>query len=191
VELKGKRVTLRRPRDAVRSGIALVPESRKDQGLVMSFSVAANLTLPSVGRVATRGLISRGKERQTATRVADTVDVRMQSIDMPVSMLSGGNQQKVAIGKWLAQTPSVLIADEPTRGVDVGARRTIYDIIQRLATDGLAVLLISSELEEVMGLSDRILVMRRGRLAAELPGDALEDHILRVAFGHHMPTEGE
>jgi ABC-type sugar transport system ATPase subunit len=114
----------------------------------------------------------------------------MDSANMPVSLLSGGNQQKVAIGKWLVRTPTVLIADEPTRGVDIGARFTIYELIQRLADDGLAVVVISSELEEVMGLADRIIVMHRGRVAAELPGDAQEDHILSVAFGrdHQSPT---
>jgi ABC-type sugar transport system ATPase subunit len=114
----------------------------------------------------------------------------MDSADMLVSLLSGGNQQKVAIGKWLVRTPTVLIADEPTRGVDVGARFTIYQLIQRLADQGLAVVVISSELEEVMGLADRILVMHRGHLAAELPGDAQEDHILSIAFGreHLSPT---
>jgi simple sugar transport system ATP-binding protein/ribose transport system ATP-binding protein len=184
VTLNGKKLTIRRPGDAVREGIGLVPESRRDQGLLMTFSVASNLTLPSISRVAKGGVINGRKERVTATRVAEAVDVRGASIDAPVSLLSGGNQQKVAIGKWLVKTPSVLIADEPTRGVDVGARQKIYEIIQQLADDGLAALLISSELEEVMGLSDRILVMRHGRIAAELPGDALEDHILRVAFGH-------
>jgi ABC-type sugar transport system ATPase subunit len=107
----------------------------------------------------------------------------MANIDLPVAMLSGGNQQKVAIGKWLLRDPSILIADEPTRGVDVGARSTIYQLIQQLADSGLGVLLISSELEEVMGLANRILVMHRGRLVAELAGDAQEDHILHTAFG--------
>jgi ABC-type sugar transport system ATPase subunit len=135
------------------------------------------------------GMVQRRRERAAATRIAEAVDVRMESVNMPVSMLSGGNQQKVAIGKWLVRTPSVLIADEPTRGVDVGARHTIYQLLQRLADDGLAVLIISSELEEVMGLADRILVMHRGRLAADLPGDAQEDHILSVAFGRHLLAE--
>jgi simple sugar transport system ATP-binding protein/ribose transport system ATP-binding protein len=190
VELNGTPCRLRSPHQAVRKGIALVPESRKDQGLVMTASVADNLALPSMGTMTVFGVVQRRKQRAAASRIADAVDIRMDSASMPVSLLSGGNQQKAAIGKWLVRTPTVLIADEPTRGVDIGARFTIYQLIQRLADDGLAVVVISSELEEVMGLADRIIVMHRGRVAAELPGDAQEDHILSVAFGreHLTPT---
>jgi ABC-type sugar transport system ATPase subunit len=191
MELNGKPCQIRSPREAVRHGIALVPESRKDQGLVMTASVEDNLALPSMRTMTFWGVIQRRKQRATATSMAEAVDVRMESVSMPVSMLSGGNQQKVAIGKWLVQTPFVLIADEPTRGVDVGARYTIYQLLQGLADRGLAVLLISSELEEVMGLADRILVMHRGRLAADLPGDASEDRILSIAFGHDIASEAE
>lgn len=188
IELHGKHVRIRSPRHASKQGIALVPESRTDQGLVMSASVRANLMLPSMASEGFCRPIRRGKERAIANDVAKRVDVRMSSLEMPVSMLSGGNQQKVAIGKWLVRNPSLLIADEPTRGVDVGARLTIYELIQRLADEGLGVILISSQLEEVMGLADRILIMHRGRLAAELPGDAEEGHILNAAFGRHTPV---
>jgi ABC-type sugar transport system ATPase subunit len=186
IEVNGRPCRIRTPRDAIKKGVALVPESRKDQGLVMTSSVADNLVLPAMQAMTVCGLIQRRRERAAATSVAETVDVRMDNIRLPVAMLSGGNQQKVAIGKWLVRPPSVLIADEPTRGVDVGARFTIYQTIQQLAEKGLAVLLISSELEEVMGLADRILVMHRGKLVAELPGDAEEDHILSAAFGSHV-----
>ena len=188
VQLNGEPCRIRSPHDAIKQGIALVPESRKDQGLVMTASVADNLALPSMGSMTVWGIVQPRRQRAAASEVAAAVDVRMESAAMPVSLLSGGNQQKVAIGKWLIGTPSVLIADEPTRGVDVGARLTIYRLLQRLADDGLAVLVISSEMEEVMGLADRILVMHRGRLAAELPGDAREDHILGVAFGRRHPV---
>ena len=189
VELNGTPCRVRSPHQAIRRGIALVPESRKDQGLIMVGSVADNLALPSMREMTAWGIVQRRRQREAANRIAEAVDVRMESADMPVSLLSGGNQQKVAIGKWLVRTPLVLIADEPTRGVDVGARLTIYELIQRLAEEGLAVLMISSELEEVMGLADRILVMHQGRLAAELPGHADESHILSAAFGrqHLLP----
>jgi simple sugar transport system ATP-binding protein/ribose transport system ATP-binding protein len=183
IEIDGKVRRIRSPNHAVKSGLALVPESRKEQGLVMNASVRANLTLVSMERVTRGGLLRMKQEQSVATRAAEQVDVRMANIDLPVAMLSGGNQQKVAIGKWLLRDPSILIADEPTRGVDVGARSTIYQLIQQLADSGLGVLLISSELEEVMGLANRILVMHRGRLVAELAGDAQEDHILHTAFG--------
>jgi ABC-type sugar transport system ATPase subunit len=182
LELNGKRVRVRSPRDAVRHGIALVPESRKDQGLIAVGSVAANLTLPALASFASYGWISRRREHEIAHRVVRDVDVRTRGVGVPVATLSGGNQQKVVIGKWLVKRPVILIADEPTRGVDVGARYTIYELIQGLAADGLGVLLISSELEEVMGLSDRILVIHRGRVAAELSGHATKDEILRLAF---------
>jgi len=190
VELNGAPCRVRSPHEAIRRGIALVPESRKDQGLIMIASVADNLALPTMRDMTAWGFVRRRRQRSAADRIAQAVDIRMESVDMPVSLLSGGNQQKVAIGKWLVRTPSVLIADEPTRGVDVGARLTIYQLIQRLADEGLAVLVISSELEEVMGLADRILVMHRGRVAGELPGDAEETHILSMAFGrgHLAPT---
>ncbi len=186
VEVGGKPVRIRSPRDASRHGVALVPESRKDEGLIMNASVTANLMLPSMASNSFFGPIRARREQAAALEVAKSVDVRMQSLEMAVSMLSGGNQQKVAIGKWLVRRPSLLIADEPTRGVDVGARLNIYQVIQRLANEGLGVLLISSELEEIMGLADRILVMHRGQLAMELPGDAAEDHILSAAFGRHL-----
>ncbi len=186
VQLLGEPVRIRSPRHAAKHGIVLVPESRKDQGLIMSASVRANLMLPSM---AIRGFcrpIRPSRETVTANSVAKSVDVRMESVEIGVSMLSGGNQQKVAIGKWLVHRPLLLIADQPTRGVDVGARLTIYELLHRLADEGLGVLLISNELEEVMGMADRILVMHRGRMVAELPGHAEENDILNAAFGRYQ-----
>lgn len=182
VEINGRLVTIRSPRQAVRCGIALLPESRKDQGLVLAESVQDNLTLPSLGDFTVGGFVRRRAEAGYAQELAQRLDIRASRLTIPVAALSGGNQQKVALGKWLGRRPSVLIADEPTRGVDVGARATIYEIIRDAADQGLAVLLISSELEEVMGLANRILVMHRGRLVRELPGHAAEDEILTAAF---------
>jgi simple sugar transport system ATP-binding protein/ribose transport system ATP-binding protein len=186
IEVAGRPVRLRSPRDAVSNGIAMLPEDRKEQGLVMVGSVRANLTLTCMSRIARGGVLRRRNERRLAEDIARQVDIRMRGLDQPVSSLSGGNQQKVVLAKWLLRNPTVLIADEPTRGVDVGARSKIYDLIRDLANDGLGVLLISSDLEEVMGLADRILVMYRGCLVADLPGDAAEDLILNKAFGQDI-----
>jgi ABC-type sugar transport system ATPase subunit len=142
-----------------------------------------NLTLPHLAGLARGGVLARRRARTQARDTIERTGIKTASADSPVATLSGGNQQKVALGKWLLRPPAVLIADEPTHGVDVGAKRAIYDLICSLAADGMAVLLISSELEEVMALAHRILVMHQGRLAAELPGDAGEDEILTAAFG--------
>jgi ABC-type sugar transport system ATPase subunit len=183
IEVNGAAVRIRRPSDAIRHGIALLPESRKEQGLVLDASVHDNLTLPHLAGLARGGVLARRRARTQARDTIERTGIKTASADSPVATLSGGNQQKVALGKWLLRPPAVLIADEPTHGVDVGAKRAIYDLICSLAADGMAVLLISSELEEVMALAHRILVMHQGRLAAELPGDAGEDEILTAAFG--------
>jgi ABC-type sugar transport system ATPase subunit len=181
----GVPVRLRSPRDAARHGIALLPESRKDEGLLMIRSIAENAALASYGdgELATAGVVRRGRERARARELAAQVDVRAPSVDVPVGSLSGGNQQKVLFAKWLARRPRVLIADEPTRGVDVGAKAQIHDLIVDLAGRGMAVLVISSELEEVLGLAHRVLVMRRGRVVAEYDGaDATREAVMSAAF---------
>jgi rhamnose transport system ATP-binding protein len=181
--LDGKPVRIRGPRQAARLGIAMLPESRKEEGLIMLRPVRENVTLATLDTVASAGFINKGRERRRADELFNELDIRAPSSDVPVGTLSGGNQQKTLFAKWLAETPRVLIADEPTRGVDVGAKRQIHELIGRLAANGLAVLLISSELEEVLGLAHRVLVMRRGAIVAEYDGDdATMERVLSSAF---------
>jgi ABC-type sugar transport system ATPase subunit len=184
VELKGVGLRRRSPKLGIRRGIALLPESRKDQGLVMMRPVTENTTIAHVDEVCRAGVISKRSERRLVGRVLTSVDARAASYSMPVSALSGGNQQKVSFAKWLVKPPRVLLADEPTRGIDVGAKRAIYELIQQLAAQGLGVVLISSELEEVIGLAHRVLVVRAGRIVAEMAGaEADEETVMRAAFG--------
>jgi len=183
IRLDGEPARFRGPRQAARHGVVMLPEDRKQQGLVMIRPVRENLTLSSVGDLSTAGFVSRRRELQRTRELAEEFDIRAGSLDAPVMTLSGGNQQKSLFAKWLARTPRVLLADEPTRGVDVGAKRQIHELIVRLAREGMAVVLISSELEEVLGLAHRVLVMRRGRIVAEYGHeDATMDRVLNAAF---------
>jgi ABC-type sugar transport system ATPase subunit len=183
IKLDGEPVRFRGPRQAARHGIVMLPEDRKQQGLVMIRPLRENLTLPSLGDIATAGFVSRRDEAERTHRLAGEFDIRARSLEAPVVTLSGGNQQKALFAKWLARTPRVLLADEPTRGVDIGAKRQIHELIGRLAAQGMAVVLISSELEEVLGLAHRILVMRRGRIVAEYADqEATMDRVLSAAF---------
>ncbi len=188
--LSGGTVTLadgtplgRSPSRSLAGGLALVPESRKDEGLLFGRSSIENTTLSRLSRFARMSVVRRALERRTARAMLDRCDVRGASYGAPVQALSGGNQQKVLLARTLLCDPQVLIADEPTRGVDVGAKRAIYDFLAEFAAGGRGVILISSELEEVLGLAHRILVMRRGRIVAHLTGDNMtENAILRAAF---------
>ncbi|MGZ8694824.1 MAG: sugar ABC transporter ATP-binding protein [Gaiellaceae bacterium] len=173
----------RSPSRSLAGGLALVPESRKDEGLLFGRSAIENTTLSRLSRFARIGVVRRPLERKTARAMLDRCDVRGASYGAPVQALSGGNQQKVLLARTLLCDPHVLIADEPTRGVDVGAKRAIYDFLAEFAARGRGVILISSELEEVLGLAHRILVMRRGRIVAHLDGEQMtENAILRAAF---------
>ncbi|MFD0293895.1 sugar ABC transporter ATP-binding protein [Streptomyces sp. NPDC127118] len=174
------------PREAVRAGIALVTEDRKGEGLALHQSVADNALL------VTRAVPARGRPaaRREVTALLERVRLHAHGEDQQVQYLSGGNQQKVVIAKWLAARPRVLLFDEPTRGVDVGAKAAIHTLVRELAREGLAVLIISSELPELIGMSDRILVMSEGRLAGELPAGAAEEAVMRVATGGGSATEG-
>jgi simple sugar transport system ATP-binding protein/ribose transport system ATP-binding protein len=177
------------PRRSLDAGLALIPESRKDEGLVFARSSIENASLSRLSELSTLGIVRRRAERNAAKEVLDRCDVRAASYSAPVSTLSGGNQQKVLLARVLLCAPRVVLADEPTRGVDVGAKRAIYDFLASLAAEGLGILLISSELEEVIGLSHRVLVMRRGRITAELEGEAItEPAILAAAFGDRAAT---
>lgn len=178
------KVEIRSPEGAIEAGIALVPEDRKKQGLVLMASALHNSSLPSLWRLSRLSWIQRDRERRLATEYFQRLRVRAASPDVVVGGLSGGNQQKVVLAKWLAMRARVLILDEPTRGVDVGAKAEIHALIGELAEQGTAILLISSELPEVLTLSDRILVLREGRLVGEVRRqDATQDGLLRMMTG--------
>lgn len=181
--LDGKRVVIRSPFDAMRVGIAYVSEDRKGIGLVSDLNVAENCTLANLRRYCAP-LLSKSKEMRAAERWKRKLDIRANDLRVPILHLSGGNQQKVSIAKWLEISPRVIILDEPTRGVDVGAKREIYSLIHRLASEGTACVLISSELPEIVGLCHRVIVMKDGRTVAELEGKQIsETEIMRHAAG--------
>jgi ABC-type sugar transport system ATPase subunit len=161
----------------------MIPVSRQELGLLPGRSVTENVSLASLGRLSRFGFVRRRAERQAVGQMLGRLDVRASGPAAPVSTLSGGNQQKVLFARMLLCGPRVLVADEPTRGVDVGAKRAIYDLLTTLAADGLGVLLISSDVEEILGLAHRVLVMRMGKITAELSGgDLTEAAILSAAF---------
>jgi rhamnose transport system ATP-binding protein len=183
VELDGRQLVARSPRAAIRRGVVMLPEDRKRQGLLMLRSIVDNVTLPHLADLSRGGVLETGAERRRAAALIGRLDVRTRSHGALVNTLSGGNQQKVLFAKWLFRPPRVFIADEPTRGVDVGAKRAIYELIRSLAAEGIAVLLISSEHEEVLGLAHRVLVMRAGRIVAEFDERTMsEDAVLHAAF---------
>jgi simple sugar transport system ATP-binding protein/ribose transport system ATP-binding protein len=183
VVLAGGKLAGRSPRRSLDAGLALIPESRKDDGLIFGRSSIENTSLSRLRELTSLGVVRRAEERRSARAMLERCDVRGAQYSAAVRALSGGNQQKVLFARSLFCGPRVLIADEPTRGVDVGAKRAIYDILAELAAEGLAVIVISSELEEILGLSHRVLVMRRGRVVAELAGAAMtESAILAASF---------
>jgi ABC-type sugar transport system ATPase subunit len=183
IRVDGGPVRLRHPRDAARLGIAMVPESRKEEGLLMMRSIRENATLATLPRFSRAGVVERQRERRYAEGLFKRLDVRAPGTGARVGSLSGGNQQKVLFAKWLAIEPRMLIADEPTRGIDVAAKHEIHGLIAELAAGGMGVLLISSEVEEVLGLAHRVLVMRGGRVVEELAGDeATQERVMRAAF---------
>jgi rhamnose transport system ATP-binding protein len=184
IRIKGTAARLGSPDEAVAAGIAYVPEDRHQEGLVLGFSVAANVTLPILRRLFPRWLMRRSAEEGVATTYSDRLGVRPPGVRRIASSLSGGNQQKVVLAKWLATKPRILILDEPTRGIDVAAKAEVHRIIAELAAEGLGILLISSELPEVLAMADRILVLHQGRVAAELlGGEASEEQVMVAATG--------
>ncbi|MGW9080963.1 sugar ABC transporter ATP-binding protein [Streptomyces kronopolitis] len=183
VEIDGKELARGDVRAAMRAGLGLVPEDRKGQGLVLDASLQDNLTLARLDRDTRGGLVDRGTQRREAAAVAAQLKVRMSGLGQSARTLSGGNQQKIVIGKWLLTDTRLLILDEPTRGIDVGAKVEIYQLINELTASGRAVLMISSDLPEVLGMSDRVLVMSQGRLAGELPAEAAtQDAMMELAL---------
>jgi ribose transport system ATP-binding protein len=190
IRIAGRPVRLESPRDAIRAGLALVPEDRKEQGLILSMAVRHNISLASLFRDQHFGFRDGGREREAAREMMAKLNIRTPSQEQIVQFLSGGNQQKVVLGKWLNIRPRVLLLDEPTRGVDVGAKREIYTIMENLASQGVAILFVSSEMEEVLGMSDRVLVMHEGRITGELPHEELsEEAVMRLATGKTTADE--
>ncbi|NEN86064.1 sugar ABC transporter ATP-binding protein [Paenibacillus elgii] len=189
IRVDGRPVAIRKPVDAIRAGIALVTEDRKDEGLLLNLSVKDNISLPNLKDVSSFGFVSRSKETGISDRLISQLLIKTPNGEQKVGSLSGGNQQKVVIGKWLETNPQVFILDEPTRGVDIGAKKEIYDLMNQLISRGVAILMISSELPEVLGMSDRILVMHEGRIAGEFArGEATQEKIMHCATGggkHH------
>jgi rhamnose transport system ATP-binding protein len=185
IELDGTPVTVTGPRDAMALGIAYSTEDRRQLGLVMPLSIAANISLPSLPRfLSPSGMVRRAEERATAQAFRQRLSIRAPSVDTPASSLSGGNQQKVVISKWLETNPRVMILDEPTRGIDVGAKVEVHQLIDDLAARGMAIILISSDLPEVLAMSDRILVMREGRQMAIFDHhEASQERVLSAAMG--------
>ena len=182
IVLDGKPLSLRSPRDAIAAGIGLVTEDRKSQGLVLGLSVRENVTLVHLDKYAHGGIVSAGAESAAVQELITELHIRTRDAELDVKSLSGGNQQKVVFAKWLARPPKVLLLDEPTRGVDVGGKSEIYTIINRLAAGGTAIVMVSSELPEILAMSDRILVMREGRQAAILDAKATnQEEIITAA----------
>ena len=184
IEVNGAAVTISNPRDAIEAGLALVPEDRKQQGLILDMAVADNLSLVSLERDQRKGFLNFDAENAISKEMVERMRIKTPSDRQIVRFLSGGNQQKVVIGKWLAMKPGVLLLDEPTRGIDIGAKQEIYALMEELAEQGVAILFVSSEMEEVLGMADRVLVMHEGQLTGELKRDQMsEEAILHLATG--------
>ncbi|QDT09362.1 sugar ABC transporter ATP-binding protein [Planctomycetes bacterium K23_9] len=184
----GKAVAVSRPADAIEAGMALVPEDRKQHGLVLEMSVLHNMGLAGLSRNSLAGgFLNRQKEKSDSTQMIEKMRVRTPSDGQVVQYLSGGNQQKVVIGKWLSVGPRILLLDEPTRGIDVGAKEEIYRLMEQLAAEGMAVFFVSSEMEEILGMSDRVLVMHEGQISGELLRDQLsEESVMQLATGNPL-----
>jgi ribose transport system ATP-binding protein len=191
IVLDGEVVSIRSPQEAIDLGFGFVPEDRQRQGLFLQMVVTSNVTMAELDDYATASVLDFGEMREVAQTFVDRLSIRTPNLRQQVRNLSGGNQQKVVIARWLTLQPRILILDEPTRGIDVGAKAEIHGIMQRLADDGVAILMISSELPEVLGVSDRIIVMREGEVMGELSREeATEDAVMRLAAGV-QENEGE
>ena len=177
-------VALRSTAEAIAEGIVYVPEDRGKQGAVKGLPIFQNVTLPSLGRLNRTGFLNMAREFKLARDFTQRLDLRAASLDQDVGLLSGGNQQKVVIAKWLATAPRVIILDEPTKGIDIGSKAAVHEFMAELAAEGLAVIMVSSEIPEILGMSDRVIVMREGRIAAELTGPAMTpERLVRAAAG--------
>ncbi|HEY0074275.1 MAG TPA: sugar ABC transporter ATP-binding protein, partial [Abditibacteriaceae bacterium] len=184
IRVNGKPVEIHSPIDAIRAGLALVPEDRKGQGLILEMAIRENVGLPNLRRTQRSGFLNFKGEREISRGAIQSLNVKAAHDGQAVQLLSGGNQQKVVLGKWLAMSPRVFLLDEPTRGVDIGAKQEIYQLMETLAAQGAAILFASSEMTEILGISDRVLVMHEGRLAGELARDQQsEEAVMQLATG--------
>lgn len=187
IKLHGQLVEFKSPRAAIRAGIGMLPEDRKRSGIVPLMPVLANASLPVIQDYASVGLVNNRVRRRDIEPIVDRVNLRPRLVDRPIRYFSGGNQQKAIVCRWLNARSAILIFDEPTRGIDVGAKQEIYQIMEALAAEGKAIIMVSSELPEILRLSDRVLVMSRGRVTATLTRDQLsEETIMRFAISQHM-----
>ncbi|MBO9100703.1 MULTISPECIES: sugar ABC transporter ATP-binding protein [unclassified Rhizobium] len=183
--LDGKEITIRSPLDAIRAGIVYVPEERGRHGLALPMPIFQNMSLPSLVRTSRKGFLNAASELALARKYAERLDLRAAALSVPVGTLSGGNQQKVVIGKWLATLPKVIILDEPTKGIDIGSKAAVHQFISELAAEGLSIIMISSELPEIIGMADRVLVMKEGLSAGLFDRDALTpETLVRAATGN-------
>ena len=181
---EGKEIHIKNPRDAIRHGFGFITENRKTEGLILDFSIERNIALPSEERLAQSHVINDKKEFDFSSELSKRLGVKAQDINLPASTLSGGNQQKVVIAKWVGMHPKLLILDEPTRGIDIGAKKDIYDLMIELTAKGVSIIMVSSELPEVIGMSDRILVIHEGRAAGIVEHkDATQTRIMTLATG--------
>jgi ribose transport system ATP-binding protein len=191
VSLDGEPITIHSPEDAISRGVYLIPEDRRQMGLILDSTIQENVTLPALSRYAVAGLINREAEQKITTEMCGKLNIKAPSIETRVGNLSGGNQQKVVLAKWLSLSPKVLIFDEPTRGIDVGAKAEIYELMRRLAESGVAIIMISSDMEEILGESDRVAVMHEGVITGILEREQCsEEDIRRLAVGQSMLGQG-
>jgi len=185
VSLDGHQINIRSARDAIRNGIYLVPEDRRIAGLIVDLPIRENITLPALSRYSSAGLVSKNRESKRAAEMCERLKVKAPSTETKAANLSGGNQQKVVLAKWLSLDPKLLIFDEPTRGIDVGAKSEIYQLMRDLAASGVAIMMISSDMEEILRESDRIAVMHEGSITGILDrAEASEEAVMRLAVGH-------
>lgn len=184
ITVNGKQLNCKKPEDAIKAGIAFITENRKSEGLILNFSIGSNITLPNLGEICPSHILKKSKLQTFADTLSKKLGVKTQSIDEAASSLSGGNQQKVVIAKWVGKKPSIIIMDEPTRGIDIGAKRDIYDLMNELTNEGVSIIMVSSELPEVIGMSDRVMVIQEGRVAGILDRqEASPESIMTLATG--------
>jgi len=183
ITLDGKPLKIEKPLDAIRAGIVLVPEDRKANGLIVNMEVDNNIALPGLqDHLSKNGFVDRVRVSDLAERMVKLLDIRLSRNSQAAESLSGGNQQKVVLGKWLSMSPSLLLLDEPTRGIDIGAKAEIYKLLEDLAKSGAAILVASSEMQEVLGIADRVVVMCEGNIAGELnPHACTEEEVMQLA----------
>ncbi|MBE2240726.1 MAG: sugar ABC transporter ATP-binding protein [Caldilineaceae bacterium] len=192
IAINGQRVQIKAPSDAIRHGLALLTEDRKLSGIMGVLSVRDNMMIASLGSYTKGGFLNMRIINQTCSREKSRLELKTPTMDQLIKLLSGGNQQKVLVSRWLLTTPDILILDEPTRGIDVGAKSEIHRLMSKLAQEGKAILMISSELPEILGMSDRVLVMHEGRISGEFARqDATQESIMRAATGHAAPQQAE